>query len=166
MRDYQYSPELSHARAEAPAEGGLRAIVRSLDATAPGAGSPSFRGIGAADAQISANVEPLGGAAKRATDIVLASLVLILLAPLMLTVSALVRIFLGGPVVVSQERIGFAGRTFNCYRFRATAAVADDGSGCLGRVLRESSIDELPQLFNVLRGDMSLAAALNFDRRA
>ncbi len=113
-------------------------------------------GIRAAEAEIAASAEPLGGVAKRVTDIVLASLGLILLAPLMLIVGALVRIFLGGPAVVSQARIGFAGTIFNCYRFRTMAAVADDGSGCLGRVLRESGIDELPQLFNVLRGDMSL----------
>ena len=108
-----------------------------------------------ADAEIAASAEPLGGAAKRATDIVLASLGLILLAPLMLVVSALIRIFLGGPAVVSQARIGFAGTVFSSYGFRTTAVDADEAT-CLGRVLRESGINELPQLLNVLRGEMSL----------
>ena len=135
-----------------------------------------------ARASRSVGLVPLGGFAKRALDVVLASVALLLLAPLMLTVGVLIRIFLGGPVVFSQERVGFRGRIFTCYKFRTmivdakavlerhlaenpeaarewkeTRKLRDDPRiTCLGRVLRKSSIDELPQLFNVLRGDMSL----------
>jgi exopolysaccharide production protein ExoY len=125
---------------------------------------------------------PLGGWPKRALDLVGASIALVLLAPLMLTVAVLVRIVLGGPVIFVHRRVGFDGAPFDCYKFRTMMKDADavlhrhlsadaDAArewretqklrkdprvGGLGHVLRKSSIDELPQLFNVLRGDMSL----------
>jgi exopolysaccharide production protein ExoY len=125
---------------------------------------------------------PLGGTAKRTIDLMGASLALVLLAPLMIIAAVLVRLFLGGPVLFAQRRVGFGGRTFVCYKFRTMFVDADrildehlraDPAAalewrqtrklkndprvtCLGNVLRKSSIDELPQLFNILRGEMSL----------
>ena len=126
--------------------------------------------------------QPLGGLPKRVLDITGASIALVLLLPLMLIVTALVRIFMGGPAIFAQQRVGVGGRMFTCYKFRTmvtngeevlrrhldadpkasrewkeTRKLANDPRvGCLGNVLRKSSLDELPQLFNVLRGDMSL----------
>ena len=125
---------------------------------------------------------PLGGTLKRVFDVLGASIALVLLGPLMLLVAALVRLLLGGPVLFAQKRVGFDGKVFSCYRFRTmvldaekaqhdhlignpAAAIERREAGklkndprvtCLGNVLQKLGIDELPQLFNVLRGDMSL----------
>jgi len=102
---------------------------------------------------------------KRLLDLTLASLMLILLLPLMLFVALLVRIFLGKPVLFRQQRPGYQGRPFFLYKFRTmTEARGPDGNLLpdaerltpLGRFLRATSLDELPELFNVLRGEMSL----------
>jgi exopolysaccharide production protein ExoY len=126
--------------------------------------------------------QPVGGRPKRVVDIVLATAILILAAPIMLMVAALIRFAMGGPVIFSQQRLGFNGQVFTCYKFRTMAVDAaerlrrhlaadpqaarewaetqklrnDPRIGRLGQALRKSSLDELPQLFNVLRGDMSL----------
>lgn len=104
---------------------------------------------------------------KRAVDIVLAALGLLLLAPLMALVAIAIRLDSPGPVLFVQTRRGFNGHTFRIYKYR-TMNVLDDGPVVvqarrndprvtrIGAVLRKSSIDELPQLFNVLKGDMSL----------
>jgi exopolysaccharide production protein ExoY len=126
--------------------------------------------------------QPLGGAAKRAVDLVLALTLIVLAAPVMALVAALIWLGMGGPVIFGHKRVGFQGRNFACYKFRtmacnagellerhlaanpdaarewaATHKLANDPRVTrLGHVLRKSSLDELPQLFNVLRGDMSL----------
>jgi len=103
--------------------------------------------------------------AKRAFDIVVAALLLVLLAPLMALTALAVRIRLGRPVIFVQPRPGKGGRIFRLYKFRTMREVhGPDGAPLpdaerltgLGRVLRASSLDELPELWNVLRGDMSL----------
>ncbi len=103
--------------------------------------------------------------AKRILDLNLASLILVLTAPLLLLIAALVRVFLGSPVLFRQVRAGYKGRAFTCLKFRSMSDQRDrDGQllpdktrlTALGRFLRASSLDELPGLFNVLRGDMSL----------
>jgi exopolysaccharide production protein ExoY len=99
---------------------------------------------------------PLGGTSKRIFDVVGASLALVLFAPLMLMAALLVRAVLGGPVLRAQRRVGFDGRMFACYEFRTADRFDDAGVTCLGNVLRKSGIHRLPQLFNVLRGEMSL----------
>jgi lipopolysaccharide/colanic/teichoic acid biosynthesis glycosyltransferase len=102
---------------------------------------------------------------KRIFDITGATCALLLLSPVALTVAYLVRTRLGSPVLFVQERPGLHGESFRMYKFR-TMTDARDAAGSLlpdserltgfGRWLRASSLDELPELINVLRGEMSL----------
>ena len=98
-------------------------------------------------------------AIKRPIDVAAAAVVLILTAPLTLLAALLVRATMGRPVLFRQERAGLDGAVFDVYKFRTMrAGSAPDQARLttLGRFLRTSSIDELPQLWNVLRGEMSL----------
>ena len=102
---------------------------------------------------------------KRTLDVLVAASALILLAPVLLAVAGAVRLRLGSPVLFRQERPGRDGRVFTMYKFRSMTD-RTDGNGELlpdsarltgfGRWLRASSLDELPEFFNILRGDMSL----------
>ncbi|HEY8521128.1 MAG TPA: sugar transferase [Gammaproteobacteria bacterium] len=89
---------------------------------------------------------------KRCTDVAVAGVALLLLAPLLLVVGALVKLD-GGPALFVQERLGRGRRPFRIYKLRT---MRDGAVTRLGRVLRATGVDELPQLVNVLRGDMSL----------
>ncbi|WP_374407148.1 sugar transferase [Pelagerythrobacter sp.] len=101
---------------------------------------------------------------KRAFDIVLAGVLLVVLAPLLLALALCVRLALGSPVLFRQTRPGLGGRPFGILKFR-TMTDARDARGELlpdrerltafGRFLRASSLDELPELLNILRGEMS-----------
>jgi Undecaprenyl-phosphate glucose phosphotransferase len=117
------------------------------------------------------NDSPLIGwyaAAKRLLDVVVAALALLLLSPLLLAIAALVKVTSPGPVLYTQERMGLDGRTFPMLKFRSMRVDAEATSGAvwahevdnrrtvLGTILRKTSLDELPQLWNVLRGEMSL----------
>ena len=115
---------------------------------------------------------------KRAIDIIGGATGLVICAPLMLIVAAAIKLTSPGPIIYPQDRCGLARRPFRMYKFRSMAVDADklqaaleernEASGPvfkiqddpritrLGRLLRRSSIDELPQFWNVLRGDMSL----------
>ena len=98
-------------------------------------------------------------AAKRAMDLVLAILGLVLLSPLLLVLAALVRFKLGSPVFFVQERPGLHGRLFRIIKFRTMVLGASDDEARLtrfGRMLRAASLDELPELINVVKGEMSL----------
>lgn len=104
-------------------------------------------------------------AVKRLTDVLLAALALVLAAPVLLLAMLLVRLRLGAPVFFTQERTGLGWRRFRIYKLRTMSdARGPDGKllsdsarcGRLGRALRRLSIDELPQLVNVLRGELSL----------
>jgi lipopolysaccharide/colanic/teichoic acid biosynthesis glycosyltransferase len=104
-------------------------------------------------------------ATKRLLDIVIAAIGLVLFAPLLLVTAVMVRIKLGSPVLFTQLRPGLHGRPFRMLKFRSMTD-ARDASGALlpdaerltrfGRFVRASSLDELPEMWNVLRGDMSL----------
>jgi lipopolysaccharide/colanic/teichoic acid biosynthesis glycosyltransferase/glycosyltransferase involved in cell wall biosynthesis len=98
---------------------------------------------------------------KRCFDVLFASVGLVLLAPVLLTVALLVRVFMGSPIWFRQERPGRAGRPFTLIKFRT---MRDGRPGepdatrltAFGQFLRSSSLDELPELWNVLKGEMSL----------
>jgi undecaprenyl-phosphate galactose phosphotransferase/putative colanic acid biosynthesis UDP-glucose lipid carrier transferase len=104
---------------------------------------------------------------KRVFDVIFASVACVLLLPMMLTVALLIRLDSSGPALFRQTRNGFNGRSFKIFKFR-TMRVLEEGNAVrqatrndarvtrLGRWLRRTSIDELPQLLNVIAGDMSL----------
>jgi lipopolysaccharide/colanic/teichoic acid biosynthesis glycosyltransferase len=104
---------------------------------------------------------------KRCTDIILALLALGLLAPLLLAAALAVALETGRPIIFKHQRVGRGGREFGMYKFRSMVknaarigpyhtATNDPRVTRVGRFIRKTSIDELPQLINVLRGDMSL----------
>ena len=107
----------------------------------------------------------LGPLAKRGFDFLGASVLLICLVPVLSVVALMVRLALGSPVLFRQKRVGRDGRIFTIWKFRSMFD-AVDGEGrplpdeerltSFGRTLRKTSLDELPQLINVLRGEMSL----------
>lgn len=106
-------------------------------------------------------------AVKRFLDVTASFLGLVLLSPLLLAVSILIKIDSRGPVIFRQKRIGRNGKVFEIYKFRSMCVGAEKtGSGVysgkgdarvtrIGKVLRATSIDELPQLLNILKGEMS-----------
>jgi exopolysaccharide production protein ExoY len=124
---------------------------------------------------------PIGGRRKRVVDILVAITVTILAFPLLLVVALAVKLSMGGPVIYRHRRIGFGGRPFDCLKFRTMVAngdeilerylaanpaaaeewrrsrkLADDPRVTrFGWFLRKTSLDELPQLLNILRGEMS-----------
>lgn len=124
---------------------------------------------------------PVGGALKRAFDIGVASLVLLLLSPLLLMIALLIKATMGGPILFAHSRVGLNGKVFRCYKFRTMVNDAEEHlrryldqdravarewretckrahgprMTALGQILRKAGIDELPQFINVLRGDMS-----------
>ncbi len=124
----------------------------------------------------------VGKASKRAVDIVMAATALVLLSPLLLIVALIVKLSDRGPIFYSHTRIGYSGATFGCLKFRtmktdAAAQLAellrtnpaarteweatrklknDPRITSVGEILRKSSLDELPQLINILRGEMSI----------
>jgi sugar transferase EpsL len=102
---------------------------------------------------------------KRIFDLLAASLGLLVIAPIVLLVALLVRIFHGAPVLFRQPRPGYKGRPFHIYKFRTMTEARDERGNPLpdsarltplGRFLRATSLDEFPAFFNVLRGEMSL----------
>lgn len=124
---------------------------------------------------------PVGGVVKRGLDIIIAFGALLILSPFMLMLAALLWLLDGGSPIYRHPRIGFNGKVFNCLKFRTMCVNGDevlanhlrnDPSAAaewaitrklkedprvtrLGRQLRENSVDELPQVFNVIRGEMS-----------
>ncbi len=113
-------------------------------------------------------MQGMQGVAKRFVDIILSLFALVALSPLMLAIAAAIRLTSPGGAIFCQERVGRAGKRFNIYKFRSMRADAEEKLGHiwakdddpretpLGKFLRRWSLDELPQFFNVLKGDMSL----------
>jgi exopolysaccharide production protein ExoY len=125
---------------------------------------------------------PIGLRTKRSVDVVLALIGIVLFSPLLLLCYLAVVVTSPGPAIFGHRRAGFAGKPFECFKFRTMAvdaslrlrqlldndpvAAAEWAANCklrhdpritpIGALLRKSSLDELPQLFNVLRGDMSI----------
>lgn len=102
---------------------------------------------------------------KRPLDFILSLCALIVLSPVLLAVAALVRIKLGSPVLFTQERPGKHEKIFKLYKFRTMTDKRDENGALLpdserltrfGKLLRSTSLDELPELFNILKGDMSI----------
>jgi lipopolysaccharide/colanic/teichoic acid biosynthesis glycosyltransferase len=102
---------------------------------------------------------------KRGMDGVIAGCLLVLLLPVMVILAMLIRFYLGSPVLFCQARPGFQGKLFKMIKFRSMRDDVDDEGRLLpdmqrltrfGKFLRASSLDELPELWNVLKGDMSL----------
>ena len=102
---------------------------------------------------------------KRLMDIVLSGSALIVLSPVLLVTAILVRTKLGSPVIFCQERPGKDEKVFKLYKFRSMTDARDENGELLpdsvrltrfGKLLRSTSLDELPELWNILRGDMSI----------
>ncbi|MBI5955050.1 MAG: sugar transferase [Chloroflexi bacterium] len=101
---------------------------------------------------------------KRLFDLTFSFLAIVILSPILLLTAILVRVFLGTPILFKQQRPGYKGRPFFIYKLRSMLDAADRDGTLLpdserltrfGRILRSLSLDELPELFNILRGEMS-----------
>ncbi|MDQ0458383.1 sugar transferase [Rhizobium paknamense] len=131
---------------------------------------------------IAAGTQPVGGISKRSLDILIACMALVLFSPLFLLIAALVKLTDGGSVFYGHRRVGHNGQHFHCLKFRTmvqngdkvlqdylrnnpeayeewrtTRKLQNDPRvTVVGSVLRKLSLDELPQLFNIVRGEMSI----------
>lgn len=113
-------------------------------------------------------IEPAASVRKRLFDVVVASSALLFFAPLLLAIAITIKLTSPGPVLFFQYRYGYRNRRFKVYKFRSMRVEAGDRTGVkqtvkgdsrvtwIGRILRKTSLDEIPQLLNVVRGDMSL----------
>ncbi|HEY2675030.1 MAG TPA: sugar transferase [Rugosimonospora sp.] len=141
---------------------------REPESTSPqGSESPSSQGAESPEGVGSPDAGPAGPgfAVKRLVDVAAAVLVLVVAAPVLLVAAALVRLRLGAPVLFTQERTGRSLRHFRLLKFRTMTDARDaqgrllpdrERASRLGGFLRRYSVDELPQLVNVIRGEMSL----------
>lgn len=102
---------------------------------------------------------------KRLIDILLSLIAIIFLSPVYIIVAILIRIKLGSPVLFTQDRPGLNEKIFKMYKFRSMTSETDENGNLLpdeirltsfGKLLRSTSLDELPELFNILKGDMSI----------
>ncbi|CAN3127779.1 sugar transferase [Mycobacterium sp. smrl_JER01] len=152
----------------------VRVVPRVMDAVSVGSFIEHLGGI---PVMVLHHTDPKGWhfAVKHASDRVMAALGLLLISPVFLTLALLVKLSSPGPIFFGQDRIGRDGKVFQCLKFRsmrpadpsAAAFALKDGAApggvegedrrtWIGKIMRKTSLDELPQLVNVLRGDMSL----------
>jgi len=145
----------------------MKAIGRALAGSPPAALDPETREVRLPDAPALC-ARPRGAwqdAASRAIDVAGSLALLIVLSPLLLVIAVLVRLSSPGPVLYRQRRVGRGGHPFELLKFRSmrasgggprVTAGGDVRVTCVGRVLRQWKLDELPQLWNVVRGEMAL----------
>ena len=145
-----------------------RLVCDFLKEVGAGGAILDFLGLPVVELHRNPNDSLIYGLLKRSFDVVVASLLLLVLSPLMLLIAIAVKLSSPGPVLFSQERVGLHGRPFVLYKFRTMliqskqnsdvtwTTVDDDRRTPLGFLLRRLNLDELSQLWNVLRGDMSL----------
>ncbi len=112
--------------------------------------------------------KPVYSFIKRTFDVCVSAAALIMLSPILLILAAVIKLDSQGPVIFSQDRVGKNGNLFKIYKFRTMKVTAPSETATadlsnpyayitrVGRILRKTSLDELPQLFNVFKGDMSL----------
>ena len=102
---------------------------------------------------------------KRLFDLILSLMAILILSPVLIIITLLVRIKLGSPILFKQERPGLNGKIFKMYKFRTMTSEVDEEGNLLpdevrltsfGQLLRSTSLDELPELFNIFKGDMSI----------
>lgn len=102
---------------------------------------------------------------KRVMDFLISLLSIVIFSPILIVLAILVRVKLGGPVIFKQERPGLNGKVFKLYKFRTMTDASDEDGNLLddeyrltsfGKKLRSTSLDELPELYNILKGDMSI----------
>jgi len=102
---------------------------------------------------------------KRLIDVILSLLAIILLSPILIIIAIMVRVKLGSPIIFKQKRPGLNEKMFTIYKFRTMTDKRDENGELLpdevrltefGKLLRSTSLDELPELFNILKGDMSI----------
>ncbi|GJF16808.1 hypothetical protein NGTWS1803_33460 [Mycolicibacterium cyprinidarum] len=152
----------------------VRVVPRLMDAIG---GDPWVEHVGGVPLMVLHHVNPRGWqfAVKHCFDRVAAGIGLVLISPLFLGLALLVKISSPGPIFFSQKRVGRDGAVFDCLKFRSMRTLdpdmeafdletgsapggveGDDRRTVIGRIMRRTSLDELPQLLNVVRGDMSL----------
>lgn len=102
---------------------------------------------------------------KRLLDIILSFVALVVLSPVLIVIAVLIRINLGSPIIFKQERVGLNEKTFTMFKFRTMSDKRDENGNLLpdeqrqtklGDLLRSTSLDELPELINILKGDISI----------
>jgi lipopolysaccharide/colanic/teichoic acid biosynthesis glycosyltransferase len=168
MSEYQFEYEVARYSGMSPSE---RAAERKLRRRVHGIVFRNEDDSGAYYYDL-ATRHPVAARLKRAVDVLASTALITLLTPLLLAIMALIKLTSRGPVIFRQRRIGFRCNQFEMYKFRTMVIDADrmvSGNGeafvkpkndprvtPIGRFLRKYSLDELPQLFNVLEGTMSL----------
>ena len=158
--------ELAGILADLPTE--FRIVPGALDIIASSPATYDLAGLPLLTLKTRPRSRPMQLMAKRAIDVLLSGLGLICLSPVMLVLIGLIRITSAGPALIHQERVGLGGKIFRMHKFRSMRVDAEVDSGpvwatpgdarrtLVGKFIRRFSLDELPQLWNVLVGDMSL----------
>jgi exopolysaccharide biosynthesis polyprenyl glycosylphosphotransferase len=146
----------------------FRVVPTSLEMIASQVEPDQLAGIPLLRIRPALDVTPSQIRYKRLFDIALCALGLVVLSPVMAVIAALIKATSHGPVLIQQERVGLNGRFFEMLKFRSMRVDAERTTGpvwtaaqdarrtIIGRLLRRFSLDELPQLWNVIKGDMSL----------
>ena len=162
----QQIAELAGILADVSAD--IHVVPRAADVIAHSPVAVELAGLPVFRLKRSLDRNPMQLTAKRSVDIVLSGLGLVCLSPVLLVLAVAIRITSAGPALIHQERVGLGGRPFLMHKFRSMrvdaevssgpvwAAPADPRRTAVGKLIRRFSLDELPQLWNVLVGEMSL----------